>query len=145
MGQAVVSGLLPEYIPVYRDQLRALIDKPLKRTGADKYYTSDHVLEKCLKREWQCWVACSQAEVIDCAFITFISDNPTGYNEFNIHLVGGKNLHEWLPIAWGLFKNFAKARGCKAITGGGRAGWVKALNKVEPNKFESQYSFTVEI
>jgi len=145
MTETVVSGLLPEHIRSYQDQLINLIQKPLERTGADKYYSANDVLDNCIKQEWQCWVACSQAEIIDCVFITHITPHPTGYKEFTIYLVGGRNLGKWLPQAWGLFKRYAKAHGCKGMAGGGRKGWLRALKRVEHNEFEHQLNFTVEI
>jgi len=148
MTDTVVSGLMPDQIIYYQDQLEKLIEKPLQRMGADKHYSVKDVLQKCLDLEWQCWGACSQKEKIDCVFVTRIDVFPQT-KVFTIYLVGagvgGDSLSDWLPQAWGLFKRFAQAKGCSSIKGTGRTGWVKVLSTIEANKFTEHYSFSVEV
>jgi hypothetical protein len=144
MGKTIVTGLMPEQIIFYQDQLKELIEKPLKKTG-DEYYLPEHVIQKCITFEWQCWVACSEAEKIDCVFITYITVYPTGHKEFTVFLVGGEKIEQWLKQAWELFKKYAKAHQCKKIVCMGRKGWRRELIKIDSGKLEEQYAFTIEV
>lgn len=144
MGEAVITGLMPDQITHYQDRLRELIEKPLNKTGADTYYSADDVLDRCCSYKWQCWVACSEVEKIDCVFITHIDIYPK-CKTFTIHFVGGEKIEKWLAQAWSIFKDYAKANNCKSIVGMGRKGWIKVLNKVEHNEFNERFSFSVEV
>jgi hypothetical protein len=141
MGKALVFGLMPDQIIDYQDQLKALIEKPLKKFNG-KCYTPEHVIEKCLNFEWQCWVACSEKEKIDCVFITFITVYPTGHKIFNIPYVGGSNIGKWFNQGWAVLKSYAKANNCNEIQGGRREGWMRMLSE---ENFEKRLIFSVEI
>lgn len=138
------TGVMPEDISLYWDDLCRLIEKPLKKTDADKYYTPDDVLWKCVNKDWQCWISWHDKQ-IDCVFITFIQEYPTGYRSFVIYLVGGERINDWLSQAWSVFKDYAKANGCGEIVGMGREGWLRALKKVETNPIEPLLRFSVRL
>lgn len=127
----------------FRDQLAPLVEKPLKRTDAGRYHTVESVLEKCANADWQCWVAFS--DNIDCVFVTYMTDFPTGMRSFVVYLVGGTNIDHWLVEAWGTFKEYAKQNGCGEVVGMGRKGWLRALEKVEGKPLETHIRFSVEI
>ena len=137
------SGIIPEDIPKYWDELANLLEKPLAKTDSAKYYTPDDILWKCVNQDWQCWIAWS--DKIDAVFTTYVSTYPTGYKTFTINFVGGEKMYEWLPTAWNTFKAFADENSCNEIVGLGRRGWLRALTKVEDSKFEEKLTFSVEI
>jgi hypothetical protein len=143
-AQSHLTGLQPDEIPVYWDVLVPLVQKPLDRMGADKYYTADDVLWKCVGERWQCWIAWSN-DKIDCCFITYVVEYPTGFRSFVIYLVGGSRIDSWLDLAWNTFKAYAKEKGCGEISGMGRHGWLRELKKVEPDPIEEHLRFSVRI
>lgn len=138
------TGLLSNQVPIYWDTLSNLLEKPLKKTGADKYYTADDVLWRCVNKDWQCWIAWHE-DKIDCAFVTYITPYPTGFRSFVIYLVGGNKIDEWLSQAWNVFKDYAKANNCEEIVGMGRKGWLRELEKVEDAPLEPMLRFSVRI
>ncbi len=145
MGETVISGLSADQIHHYADQLAALLMKPLERTGAAKYYAPYDVLAKCVNRDWQCWAACSEKDKIDCVFITYITKYPTGLGELSFYAVGGENMVQWLKGGWELFTDFAKSNDCTSISGLGRDGWGRVLERVAPGQVDTQALYRVEI
>lgn len=140
----VFTGLDAKEIARDKERLEELLWLPLRRTEADKHYSPQHVLEKCSSYEWQCWVARCD-EDIDCVFVTYISVYPTGLKVFNVYLVGGTNMVEWLATAWRTFKAYARHHGCAEIAGAGRQGWLRELKKVESGKFSTHLSWVVGV
>ena len=139
-----LTGLQRDEIPAYWDLLVPLIEKPLKRTGADKYYEPDDVLWKCISKAWQCWIAWSN-DRIDCVFITYITEHPTGFRSFVVYLVGGSRIDSWLDNVWPTFKAYAKENGCGEINGLGRKGWLRKLKEVEDAPLEEHLRFSVRL
>ena len=139
-----LTGLKSDEIPAYWDLLVPLFEKPLKRTGADKYYDADDVLWKCVNREWQCWIAWSN-DRIDCAFATYIVEHPTGFRSFVVYLVGGSRIDTWLDQVWSTFKAYAKENNCSEINGLGRKGWLRKLKEVEDGPIDEHLRFSVRI
>ena len=137
------TGIQSSEIDALADKLVPLIEKPLKRTDAWKYYTPWNVLHKCRNKDWQCWVA--MTEKVDCVFITYISEFPTGYRSFVVYLVGGEKINTWLDAAWNTLKEYAKAMGCKEINWFGRKGWTRALESVEKAPIQKHLRFSVEL
>ena len=122
-----------------------LLKKPIERMKMGRYYRPEDVIEKCLTRHWQCWVAWSD-EGIDAVFITYIEVFPTGHKTLTIFLIGGNKIKEWYVPAWTQFKAFAKEHDCQEIIGMGRKGWVKTLNNyVDEHDIEDRYSFAVNL
>lgn len=138
------TGIRSKEVPIYWDSLAKLIEKPLQRTDAGKYYTANDVLWKCVNKEWQCWVALSDTD-IDCVFITYVASFPTGYRSFVVYLVGGSQIDKWLLEAWTTLKEYARASKCSEINGMGRKGWLRALKKVESEPIEEHIRFSVEL
>lgn len=137
------TGIPSNEIHFYWHDLCSLLRKPLHRTPAGRYYAPEDVLMKCMDKKWQCWVA--WGEVIECVFITYLRDYPTGYKEFCIYLVGGQRIDEWLQIAWERFKMYAIENDCDEMVGFGRKGWLRKLKSVEPADFEQHLSFSVKV
>lgn len=138
------TGFQINDIGMYWDELCELLEKPLKKTDAEKYYTPDDVLWKCIDKKWQCWVAWSENK-IDCVFITYITEYPTKYRSFVIYLVGGSKINDWLVTAWDAFKDYAKENFCGEINGMGRKGWLRKLKEVEENPLEEHMRFSVRL
>ena len=134
-------GIGAEEIPTLAGQLIPLIEKPLQKMDAAKYFTAEHVIEKCLSRDWQCWVA-GQGR-IDAIFITYIDMYPTGYKTLTIFLIGGEKMPQWFDMGWDILKRFGQAHGCKEIIGLGRKGWIRALK--DKGEINERLNFAVKI
>ncbi len=132
----MIEGIRSGMIPYYWDQLEPLIKRPLKRMGADKYYSLEDIRERLETAQWQCWAATSRPEVIDAAFVTFIEVYPTGYKEFCIYLVGGRGLSEWMDEAFKVANEYARHMGCSSVKGIGRVGWKRVSGEPISHKYE---------
>jgi len=138
------TGLPPNEIPKYWDEIEPLIRKPLKRTGGDKFYDTTDVMWKCINTDWQLWIAWN-SEGIDAAITTYIEEYPSGYRTFTIYLVGGVYIERWLKTAWSILKAYAKQHKCNEIIGMGREGWPRKLKDVESGEFKPKFIWGIEV
>jgi hypothetical protein len=146
MDESQFSGVPAEYIEGIWNQIEPLILKPLERLEVLHKVTPVHVKERLLVSDYQCWIAASEPDKIDACFITYIDVFPTGYKEFVIFLVGGKNLVGWSQIAGKTLMQFAKYHDCKTLRGLGRKGWMRAFEAAFPgHKAKPELSFTFEV
>lgn len=134
------TGLQAQEIQQYWDLLVPLLEKPLKKTGTIRYIHPEHALQKCMLREWQCWIA-HNGERIQAAFITYITPHPTGWKTFTIDLAGGEDIDQWLPEVWDTFKEYARANGCDEVVLAGRKGWLRKLD----DDLETDMRFRLEL
>lgn len=144
-SQSYLTGLQPDEIPAYWDLLVPLIDKVLDQMNLEKYHSADDVLWKCVHKKWQCWIAWSN-DRIDCVFITYMMDHPSGWKTFVPYMVGGSKMEQWFDLVWNTFKAYAKEHGCDEIDGLGRVGWLPLLKRRgESVEIEKVYKFGMRI
>lgn len=102
-----------------------MIQKPLTKTGADKYFSTRDIKKLIKSHNMQLWVAVVDDKPV-AAFVTQIIEYPK-CKVFDVFLVGGEKMRDWINEAWETLKQYGKECHCKGIRGFGREGWVRAL------------------
>ena len=127
MGETLkITGLTAEDIQTLRPLLLEFARRPLKKTGAIRYMTPEHVLQFCLERDWQCWIVMDK-EAIHAALFTSVKVHPTGYRSLVVELAGGRDAKRWAAMACEVMKRYAIANGCSELVATGRVGWKRLL------------------
>lgn len=116
-----------------------MIEKALKRTDADQYYSLDDVKRMIEKHQAQLWVVIDN-DVPVAALITQILKYPK-INVIEVLFAGGSRMNKWADLAWDTFKRYGKENHCTKIKSGGREGWTKVLT----DKTVKNYSWESEI
>ena len=82
---------------------------------------------KICRIELQLWVALKQDHCVAGA-VSGIQDYSLS-RVLNLPYIGGDehSFHEWGPIAWAAFEDYAKLNNCNIIECSGRPGWGKFL------------------
>ena len=119
--------------------LEPMLDKALTRTGLDKDWSTESLLQLCQSGEMQCWVAHENDEILVVA-LTEIVEYPLR-KVLGIPFVGAKrgSIRRWLGHLE-MLKDYARENDCEAIRGGGRFGWKRAI-KPDVARFE----FDIEV
>lgn len=127
MSKTWIVGLPADDAEQLWPDLAPLYAKALKRTGADKDYSTDDILTLVKSQDMQCWFVHDRLRVV-CAVITQILVYPQR-KVLGVVLVGALpgTIKSWLDHIE-VMKNFARDHGCTALRGWGRKGWERALN-----------------
>lgn len=126
MGKEVIfDGVPAEMLDIAWPTLAPMVLKPLQRTGADKCFSLENILQACREQKMQLWTALVD-DVPVAAFVTQIITFPRR-QVFDVFLVGGEQMDDWIEKAWATLKAYAKDCHCDGIRGFGRPGWVKRL------------------
>ena len=120
-----ITGILSQDIEKFWDSIENAILNGNKKADFLKLYPLDHIKQRLLNAEWQCWHS------DETYFLTCISIYPSGYKEFEILLVCGNRMDEWSESAWILLKTYATYHGCSEIKFMGRKGWDRYGKKIE--------------
>ena len=133
-----LTGLTTASINVFWEYIKRAIIKSSKRTDFLKYYPLDHIKQRLLSKDWQCWASNG------AIFITCISIFPSGIKSLEILYVCGSGMHEWDEIAWNILKSFAKENDCKEIRFENRPGWKRIAKRYEPD-LNTRYMYKVNL
>lgn len=119
-------GIPSDEVAEWWPHLAPMITKALERTGVISDITTDDILEFLEDQDMQCWVA-HDGESVLAVGITQIMIFPQR-KVLAIPYVGAiyGTIEDWLKHIEDL-KQFAREKGCTAIRGWGRKGWVKML------------------
>lgn len=131
-------GILSENIEEFWDSIKNAILKGNKKADFLKWYPLDHIKQRLLNAEWQCWHS------DETYFLTCISIYPSGYKEFEILLVCGERMDEWNESAWNLLKAYASYHGSDEIKCQGRKGWARYGKSREPDLL-TEYRYRVKL
>ena len=118
------------------DELEPLIRLPLEKTGAIDLYSTADILGLVKKGEMQCWAVIDDKEWV-AAIVTQVIKYPR-QKVFDVYLVGGSRMNEWLDMVWDDLKRYGRESGCRAIRGFGRKGWTKRIK--EPIEYSVTWS-----
>lgn len=120
-------GLQQNEIEPFWPYVKPFIEKAMRRTGVDKDYDPEFVLNQLLTNKMQCWVGHKDQE-IRVVHVTAIDEYPKR-RVLGIPFVGavGGSIDEWIDHIE-VFKEFAREHECQAIRGWGRKGWEKVLD-----------------
>ena len=120
------TGIRSYEIDDFWTGIEPLIQKPLNYSrAADNFHTKD-ILEGIKAKRMQCWA------VMDKGPIAVLITEFTYYPKrtcFDVFLVGGSRMDEWIDKVWLVLKAYAKENDCQAIRGFGRKGWVRKLKE----------------
>lgn len=120
-------GILSSDIERFWDSIKDAILKGNRKADFLKWYPLDHIKQRLQTAEWQCW------RDDETFFLTCITIFPSGYKEFEILLVCGKNIEQWNKKAWGTLRSFANYHECDEIKFMGRKGWQRYGKAFEPD------------
>lgn len=137
--KVVFDGVPSAMLDVAWPVVAPMILKPLQRTGADKYYSLETIRKSCHNHSMQLWVAVVDDKPV-AAFVTQIIKYPLR-SVFDVFLVGGEQMDDWIDEAWTTLKAYAKNCHCDGIRGFGRAGWVRRL----PDKIDYSVMWDLDI
>jgi len=119
----VPSAMLEDaWKPAYK-----LLEKAMDRLGLGKYYWEEDLRHFVENKDMQLWVAVVDGK-LEAAFLTQIVIFPRR-KVFDILIVGGDKLGDWVAPSWGTFKDYAKSHECDGIRGFGREGWTRVLEE----------------
>ena len=132
-------GLQPDEIEPCWPTVRPFIAKAMARTGIDKNYDVDHLLQYCKKGEMQVWVGHDDVDVV-VVHVTEVEVYPKR-KILAIPFTGAVEgtIDDWLDHIK-VFEAFAQAHGCAAVRGFGRLGWIK---KLEPDHVRVEFDIEV--
>ena len=74
-------------------------------------------------RLWVAWDA--EEKTVIGTVVTLIQSYPNGLREFQVWLVGGRDLKRWMKPGMLILEDYARAEGCAELTGGLRKGWLR--------------------
>jgi hypothetical protein len=112
-------------------------------TSKGKYHIQD-IYEDLTKGLYNLWLIIDTKgeDKVIAAITTRLIEYPNR-TAMALDWVGGKRIHEWLPIAIKKLSSFAQDCGCKHLEGYGRKAWIKLLKKY---KWEPEYiAYRMEI
>lgn len=118
----VNADMIDEIWPI----VEPMIQKPLKRTDADKYYTISDIKDLLHEKKMQLWVVVIEKKIV-AAIVTTITAYPQ-INVIEVLFAGGTKMKSWANLAWDTFKQYGKENNCSIIKSGGREGWIRVLN-----------------
>lgn len=104
-----------------------LLDKAMTRMNIYKYFSEEDIKGFVESRDMQLWVAVVDDKLV-AAFITQFISYPRR-KVFDVFLVGGSKLGDWVAPSWDTLKRYAKSKDCDGIRGFGREGWVRVLEE----------------
>lgn len=118
----------PQQIDQVWDTVRPHIQDALDKTGMGFLTDAEHIKTAICKDGLHCWVVVEDNENIIASIVTRVMHHPKS-STFEVMLLGGERLDEWVNDTWACLKQIAKdAYGCKSIWGFGRNGWARKLD-----------------
>lgn len=120
MIEGIASTQAEAFWPIVSPWLEQVVEE------YDPGYTTDDLLDHIKQQKKQLWVGLSEG--IAAALITEINIYPQ-YKVLHVPYVAGHHMVQWLPGALRILEAFGKHHHCKYVTGCGRRGWVKTLER----------------
>ena len=113
-----------EHVGALWPHVRGYLADALARDRAGRYLPAD-VLHEILHGRVKLWIEWNnETGQVDAAVITEIINYPQ-LRELRIWLVGGRNMTTWAKPALAMVEDFARAEGCRLVSGGLRKGWAR--------------------
>jgi hypothetical protein len=112
---------LPEQVPQIWPHVKDYIESSLIDNG---HICLQDVYDNLLLNNYQLWTPVSMD--VQAAIVTTIQD-VRGTAICTILCCGGKNMKNWMSLAFGEIENWARDEGCKLLKVYGRKGWARLL------------------
>lgn len=113
-----------EHLPFIWPQARPYVAKALDRDGRGCYEPED-VLKALLDGICRLWISWNdEREHVEAAAVTEEIRYPRRV-ALRLWLIGGENMRAWGRPMRDLLEEYARDRGCDAIEGGMRKGWLR--------------------
>jgi hypothetical protein len=117
-------GIVPrDRVPAIWPHVSAYLDPAIARAGGR--ISNETVEASILSGTHLLWLI-SDGEKISAAMVTRIADYPLK-RMLVVECLGGREMSQWLPVAFNAIKGYAKDMSLDGIEMYGREGWTRAL------------------
>jgi hypothetical protein len=116
----------PQFHDIIWPQIKPFLVAALARDELGRYDIDD-LLQEILLGHVRLWVSYDrERHEFEMAVVTQIVRHPQ-VSECKVWAGGGKNMKSWLGEFTREIEAYARAEGCRYLTGGGRIGWTRAI------------------
>lgn len=124
-------------IPSFRARECWHVAEPMLQTVIDRFdpgYTTTDILFRVEHQDMQLWFVA--IDEICATIITEVTVFPQ-YKTLHAPFIAGSRMDEWFDSAFDTLEAFARANGCKYLTGCGRRGWAR---QGKPRGYDDVYT-----
>lgn len=118
-----IEGIQAADAPAMWPHVREWCLEALNRGGA--LIGIDDLKKGVADRTMQMWVTRENGKLL-AVVLTEIVAWPQG-QVLSAFVIGGTDMHKWLPAFDDTLSRYAREHGCKFLSGGGRKGWERVL------------------